>query len=329
MDEINVFMYWEIDYFVIYLDGRLTFREIWYKDTMDWPATLLVVDTYQGYQSFIPKEMCYDLGQLKNALNQSNNKDFLDELRIKPFRYMNLFATWGPEDGWYLFGGMTASYRRDRDTCGLYDVIFGDKPTDAKLELSCQDFFYFASNLLYDRAHWVYSDNLQKFMNMNPLEQSQFIETVHFAEWSSDKKDRELYKWQGRYLLHYLLYLHDKLLRDELSLEYLFSLNGFTVIGTLVASERVRKKFIDFYTDLISQREKLPRGWRAIVAVIIETTFYTENHHLHYNLLADELGIHSTEPFKDWIKSLEVDEFGCFEHLDEGLKKLREEFGLH
>ncbi len=275
----------------------------------------LLVENYNDFQNYINNDNVETIEQIIEILNEPS-LHYIHGYKLEAFTYMNLFATWGPPANDFL-GGLEATYRKNEEFLGLYDIVLGDKPTDAKLVLSCQDFYYFASNLLYNQANWnLTREYIPLNLEMTPKEQSELIKSIESSlNWKSNKNEKNLYKLLGCYQINYLKELHKKLLLDELSLEYLLSLNGFAVVGALLFSKKLQRKYLLFFRELIEKREKPSRDWQVVVAVLLD--YITDPvPQFAYGYLAEELDIHSLDPYQDWIKSLETDEFGVFEFID-------------
>ncbi len=299
MEDIKALFYLEVGHLAVYLQGKMTFRETGLKTSMSWPLILLFVDTYEDYYGFMTPELKKAAEKIKQAMLTERGMKY-NEFRIRSYRYMNLFGTWGPKK-WDYFGGMFATYWKEGDRYGLKDIVFGDKPTEAILDLSRQEFYHFVSNWLV--AHnWKFFEeiNLEGFLNAESGD-------VRIPELKDKSQYRSHEIHLREYLLHYLFYLRDMLLTDQMSLEYLLSLNGIHTVGGLLCSEKVRQKHGDFFRNLLDSRERLPRGWQAVLAIIMENAF--DSSRFCYNRVINPYFL-KTEPYDEWVKGLETNEFG-------------------
>ena len=316
MEDIKALFYFEIGHLAVHLLGRLTFRETAMKTSMDWPVLLLFVDTYEDYHEFMTPGMKVAAENIKNAMQAEHNLNYT-QFRTRSNRYMNLFGTWGP-DAWDYFGGMAATYWRKDNRCGLTDIVFGDRPTDAVLDLSCLEFFHFISNWMIAHDWWIVQNlNLDTLLNSD-TDQPKIPEPKDKSRYG----DYEIHLRD--YLFHYLLDIHKKLLNDELSLEYLLSLNGIHLVGALLTSKRLRDKYGWFFRRLLDSKDKLPRGWKAVLAIILDHVFHPDYPDFHYFRLT-ELQNQNAESYEKWMKELECDEFQIFEEYDEYMN--RQEMG--
>ncbi|RMG43238.1 MAG: hypothetical protein D6732_00265 [Methanobacteriota archaeon] len=314
MEDVKALFYFEVGYLAVYLQKKLTFRETAMKSSMSWPLVLLFVDTYKDYQQFMTPEMQEAAKNIEQVMLSEKGMQYND-FRIHPYRYMNLFGTWGPPE-WDYIGGMFATYWKKGSRCGLKDISFGDKPARVILDLSCREFFHFVTNWLISHHWWIIDElNLDEILNSG--RDNTEIPDFEIKSWHAG------YETQLReYLIHYLLDIHDRLLKNEISLDWLLSLDGIYLIGALLASEKLREKYGQFFKDLLENRNTLPRGWRAVLAIILETIIYPDYPRFSYDRLK-ELSLPDAEPYKKWIKELECDDFRIFEEYDHYLNNLK------
>ncbi len=311
MEDIKALFYFEVDHLAVYLNEKLTFRKTAMKTSMDWPLILLFVDTYKDYQQFMTPEMQIAAEQLKKTMSAEHNSEY-GKYRIHPYRYMNLFGTWGP-DPWDYLGGMVATYWKKDNRCGLKDIAFGERQTDAILDLSRSEFFHFISNWLINHDWWIVHElNLEKHLNSNG-ENAKITELENRPQY----KDFEIHLRD--YMIHYLLDIHEKLLKDELSLEYLLSLDGIHTVGALLASKRIREKYGRFFKNLLDSKDMIPRGWKVALAIILENVIHHDYPDFHYIQLK-ELQI-DAQAYEMWAEELECDDFQIFEKYDEFMQQ--------
>ncbi len=287
----------------------MTFREVGFKTSMDWPVILLFADTYMDYHSHMSSEQ---LHAIKQAKKEAEKIEYIRKLRIQPNRYMNLFGTWGPP-AFDFFAGMSATYWRKNNRSGLKDIFFGEKKTDVVLDLSINEMYYFMSNWLFSHVGGMLHSDTLKIINMNEIERKTYLHQIKDVR---GKEPEGLYRHVLRYAVLYLLDVHDKILSGKLSLASVLSLNGVHLIGALLVSNPIRNRFTEFFRQLLENKETLSREWQAIVALILDNVVDPISQVVRYDLLREDLGVTSLDSFERWITSLETDEFGIFEEYD-------------